>query len=152
MLSQSYLSRFISMRMNPEIDIDAAVLDQYPAKEYHRVARELIDGFRFSGPIFGNCICMTTRVKRMNISPWGKGALTSSRCLDSLGRPSRNPRVLPLNLIRKTISGPASSTLKETGPGKRETGCFPLKFKVCCYIFLIGLTVCRKKSSKSTAQ
>jgi hypothetical protein len=35
MLSQSYLSRFISMRMNPEIGIDAAALDQYPVKEYH---------------------------------------------------------------------------------------------------------------------
>jgi sugar phosphate isomerase/epimerase len=42
MLSQSYLSRFISIRMNPEIGIDAAALDQYPGKEYHRVARELL--------------------------------------------------------------------------------------------------------------
>ena len=43
MLSQSYLSRFIAMGMNPEIGIDAGALDQYPVKEYHRVARELIE-------------------------------------------------------------------------------------------------------------
>jgi sugar phosphate isomerase/epimerase len=43
MLSQGYLSRFISMRMNPEIGIDAAALDQCPVKEYHRVAKELME-------------------------------------------------------------------------------------------------------------
>jgi sugar phosphate isomerase/epimerase len=41
MLCQAYLSRFISLRMNPEIGIDAGALDQYPLKEYQRVAREL---------------------------------------------------------------------------------------------------------------
>jgi sugar phosphate isomerase/epimerase len=43
MLSQSYLPRFITMRMNPEIGIDAAAIERYPMKEYHRVARELIE-------------------------------------------------------------------------------------------------------------
>ena len=42
MLSQNYLSRFITMRMNPEIGIDATVLDRYPVKEYHRVAGALL--------------------------------------------------------------------------------------------------------------
>ena len=41
MLSESYLSRFITMRVNPEIGIDAAALDRYPLKEYLRVANSL---------------------------------------------------------------------------------------------------------------
>ena len=42
MLSQSNLSRFIKMRMNPEIGIDATALDQYPLTAYRRVAEELL--------------------------------------------------------------------------------------------------------------
>jgi len=41
MLSRTYLARFIGMRMNPEIGIDAAALLQYRIEDYHRVAGEL---------------------------------------------------------------------------------------------------------------
>jgi sugar phosphate isomerase/epimerase len=43
MLYESYLPRFIQMRINPEIGFDAVALDRYSLKESRRVAAELHD-------------------------------------------------------------------------------------------------------------
>jgi sugar phosphate isomerase/epimerase len=49
MLSQSYLSKFITTRINPEIGVDGAALDQFGAREYDRVAGELLgEGLRIN--------------------------------------------------------------------------------------------------------
>ena len=96
MLSQSYLSRFISMRMNPEIGIDAAALDQYPVREYHRVAKELDRWVQVLGPYLRQLHLHDNRGEEDEHLALGQGSIDFKSLFGLLRAAIKKPLVLTL--------------------------------------------------------
>jgi len=96
MLSQSYLSRFISMRMNPEIGIDAAALDQYPVREYHRVAKELDRWVQVLGPYLRQLHLHDNRGEEDEHLALGQGSIDFKSLFGALKTTIRRPLALTL--------------------------------------------------------